>query len=345
MLVRAESEAALGDRITELLRFWGWEPGGEMARRVRGHRGDAALPRFGLPEAEYAELAASCTHIIHSAGTVRMNLSIEDARHSAVDSAHEILTLGRLLATNGRLRKIEYVSTVGVAGKRVGNLPEAWLDELPAFHNTYEQAKAESEALVRDAVLKERLPVTVHRPSMVIGDSRTGRIIHFQIFYFLCEFLSGRRTMGLYPDFGEVRLDTIPVDCVAEAIVAASRDPDTAGKIFHLSSGPEMAPRLEDVKTTVRKVFADRGISVPRGIDMPIKWYAGLARVLARMAPPQQRKVLATLPIYLDYLADRQGFDNRAFLAWQERRERPLPRWQDYLPLVLGYYVTNYYAK
>ncbi|MDO9467756.1 MAG: SDR family oxidoreductase [Thiobacillus sp.] len=343
LLLRAESDAALAQRLERLLEFWGWTDAPDKRSRLKALRGDAAVPAFGLDDGRYTELVAECSHLIHSAGTVRMNLSIEDARRSAVGSAQATVDFARRIAAAGRLRKFDYVSTVGVAGKRPGALPEIWMDEPREFHNTYEQAKAEAEEIVRHAIVNEGLPVTVHRPSMVIGDARDGRIIHFQIFYFICEFLSGRKTLGLYPDFGEVRLDVIPANWVAEAIVAASRDPETAGRIFHLCSGPEQAPRLEELKAVVRAAFKAHGMRVPTGIRLPRGAFAALARLAARLAPASRRKALATLPIYLDYLADRQGFDNTAYTGWLASRGLRLPRAADYLPGVLGYYMDTRY--
>lgn len=341
LLIRADSDSALAGRIEKLLRFWGCEDNDDQIRRIHGLRGDAGLPRFGLDDAAYDDLAGRCTHIIHCAGTVRMNLALDQARRSAVGSAEQILDLARRIAQAGRLAKVDFVSTVGIAGKRSGTLPEAWLEEMPAFHNTYEQAKAEAEVIVRRAIEQELLPITVHRPSMVIGDSRDGHVIHFQIFYFICEFLSGRKTAGLFPDFADIQIDIIPADTVATAIVTASRDPATAGRIFHLCSGPALAPLVEDVKVAVRKAFAQRGLKVPPGINLPIRWFAALARVAVRLAPQRQRKVLATLPIYLDYLADRQSFGNPAFVAWFASHGCRLPLWQDYLSQVLDCYLTQ----
>lgn len=343
LLLRAESDAALAQRMETLAGYWGWAASSGQRARVKAYRGDAAVANFNLPDGQYAELAGACTHLIHSAGTVRMNLSIEDARRSAVGSAQATVDFARRLAAAGRLRKFDYVSTVGVAGKRPGALPEIWMDEPREFHNTYEQAKAEAEEIVRCAIVDEGLPITVHRPSMVIGDARDGRIIHFQIFYFICEFLSGRKTLGLYPDFGEVGLDVIPADWVAEAIVAASRDPQTAGRIFHLCSGPKQAPRLEALKAAVRTAFTAHGMRVPPGIRLPRGVFAALARMAARLAPASQRKALSTLPIYLDYLADRQGFDNTAYTGWLDSRGLRLPLAADYLPRVLGYYLEKRY--
>lgn len=345
LLVRAESASALDRRRRELLAYWGWENDPAKTARLRFLRGDATEEGFGLDPPDFDDLAARCTHVIHCAGAVRMNLDLADARRSAVGSAREIIGLARLAAASGRLKKVDFVSTVGVAGKRPGTLEESWLQAMPEFHNTYEQAKAEAEVLVRKAVEDEKLPITVHRPSMVIGDSRDGRVIHFQIFYFLCEFLSGRRTLGLYPGFGETRLDIIPSDTVATAIVAAGRDPATRGRIFHLCSGPVLAPRLEDVKATVRRAYSRHGLFVPPGLTMPSAWYGRLAAAGAHLAPARHRKAMATLPIYLNYLADRQAFGNPRFADWFAALGHAIPRWQDYLDRILDRYLADKYRR
>ncbi|MBS0173235.1 MAG: SDR family oxidoreductase, partial [Nitrospira sp.] len=345
VLLRADSPEHLLMRLEELCRFWELAPDAEARRRIQPLRGDATLERFGLSAAEYAILTADTTHIIHCAASVRMNDPLEHARRSAVGSAEAILALARELARRGSLHKLEFVSTVGIAGKRPGILPETWIDEPRAFHNTYEQTKAEAEVLIRDAVEREHLPITVHRPSMVIGDSRDGRIIHFQIFYYICEILSGRRTVGLYPDFGEVRLDIIPVDWVADAIVTASRSPATAGRILHLCSGPQCSPRLKDLTTNVRKAFRAHGLRVPPAITIPRAWFAALPRIATILASDKQRRKLSTLPIYMDYLADRQGFGNVLYVEWLKARGLELPATTAFLQAILARYLEERHGE
>ena len=341
LLIRADSATALAGRLKTLIDYWGWQDDQARCNRVHGVAGDSTKPAFGLEPDAFERLAGCCTHIIHCAGTVRMNLALEDARQSAVGSAEQILALARSMRKAGVLAKIDFVSTVGVAGRRPGTLPEEWLDRPPAFHNTYEQAKAEAEVLVRAALEDERLPITVHRPSMVVGDSRDGRVIHFQIFYFLCEFLSGKQTLGLYPDFADFQLDLIPADVVAGAILAASQDPSTVGRIFHLCSGPALAPTIEEVKALVRQAFVRHHLPVPGARSIPLRWYAGLARLGCRLAPADRRAALSTLPTYLDYLGERQSFGNAAFSHWAATALGRLPRWQDYVPRVLDYYLAR----
>ena len=66
----------------------------------------------------------------------------------------------------------------------------------------FENAALTELMFVADELRKKQVPhgkVTLHRPSMVVGHAETGKVIHFQVFYHLCEFLSGRHTRGLIP--------------------------------------------------------------------------------------------------------------------------------------------------
>lgn len=343
LLIRASTASQLAERLERLYEFWNVsQENRDVGTRVEAVAGDTTLPQLGLSDADYRALCSSCTHIIHAAGLVRMNLPLEEARRSAVGSARNIVALARACVA---LQKVDVVSTVGVGERLQQAIPERWLTEPRAFHNTYEQAKADAEDYLSAQVAQAPLPLTVHRPSMVVGDSRDGRIISFQVFYYLCEFLSGRRTFGLYPDFGDARLDIVACDIVAEAIVGASADARTIGRIFHLCSGPKDALRIEALKHRLRQLLIDRGISVPVERVLPRRWYVKLASMAARVAPRSARKALSTLPIYLEYLADSQAFDDTAFRSWLASRGLHRPAPADYLDVVLDYYLRQRQAS
>jgi thioester reductase-like protein len=220
-----------------------------------------------------------------------MNLPLADARASAVNGARGILELARVAHRGGRLQKVEFVSTVGVGGKRGGILPERWIIEPRTFHNTYEEAKAEAEILVAQGVA-DGLPITVHRPSMVVGDSRTGASMRFQIFYHLVEFLSGRRTFGLFPALGNAHLDIVPVDYVAAAVTWSAGQAATIGRVLHLCTGPRASPALRDLQVTVRRAFIAAGKPVPRRIFLPPRLLRSLLPVVAAALPAPGRRAL-----------------------------------------------------
>lgn len=313
VLIRPKKGSDLAARFAELLAFWDAHypeeraASGGFTTRVRPVAGEITEAALGLSAADRERLAADCTHIVHCAASVRMNLPLAEARQTALFPVASVIELGRQCR---QLRKVEFVSTVGVGGRWRGPLPERWITGPREFHNTYEASKAEAEDLVHREV-DAGFPATIHRPSMVVGDARSGAVIHFQIFYFICEFLSGMRTFGVYPRLGEATLDIVPNDYVAAAIVAASREPATAGSIFHLCSGPARAVRLVDLRERVREIFRAGGLMgwTPK-LDFSRETFMAIMRGIARLLPERERRAVGTLPIYLDYLSGIQQFGN-----------------------------------
>ena len=338
LLTRGRSDEEVRERLRALGRFWNL-PNAQVAARVEAVRGDTSLPRFGLDPTRFAQIAAECTRIIHCAALVRMNLPLVQARASAVGAAENVLELARSSRREGLLEKVEFLSTVGVGGTRPGVLPERWITEPRGYHNTYEQAKAEAEVLVAGGVA-EGLPITVHRPSMIVGDSRTGEAMRFQIFYHLVEFLSGRRTFGFFPAFGQTKLDIIPVDYVANAVVWSSERKDTVGLILHLCTGPEESLRLDDLQLRVCASFVAANIHVPKRVSVPPRILRMALPVIAALLPGASRRALATLPVFLAYLSGNEGFANIETRAILAAAGITLPRVDAYLGRVLNTYIN-----
>ena len=338
LLLRARSDDDLASRLEELFSFWRIPVADRDDRsRVTAWRGDVTLPQLGLDVAAYRSLASECTHLIHSAGNVRMNLPIDEARHSSVDSARHMIELAKRCP---RLEKIEFVSTVGVGGRTPGAVPEDWLTTMRSFHNSYEQAKAEAEDVIR-AELERGLPLTVHRPSMVVGDGASGRIIHFQVFYHLCEFLCGRRTLGLAPDFGAARLDIVPADYVAKVIAWSSTNSASCGRVVHSCSGPELALALGPLREVVRRAFGAAGDRLPPVITLPSGVFRALLAGVGLFMPGATRRAIKTLPVFLDYLATEQTFANHRTQALLATAGLAVPPPSSYLDKVLKYYLEN----
>lgn len=313
LLIRAKSPEHLRQRLEELIEFWELDTtqADDARQRITLLQGDTDQPRFGLSEQAYGEIVESCTHIIHSAGVVRMNLPLDAARKHALGAVKNIVELARACQAAGVLKKVEYVSTIGVAGKMTGRIPEAWITETRAFHNTYEQSKAEAEVYLREQMHELSLPVTVHRPSMVVGHSETGKIIHFQIFYYICNFLSGRLTFGLLPHLGNAKLDIIPVDYVAKCIKTSSQRPDFSGLIFHLCSGVDQSLKLTELSRAVKKLANEHGFKTPHVIEVPLWTFNILVGFSNFFSTDKVRRAIKSFPFFLEYLKDNNQFENR----------------------------------
>ncbi len=337
LLVRASDEAALAQRLAQLLAHCGIAADSPQARRVQALRGDISLPHFGLSAQQDAALAERSSHLIHCAASVKLTMSADEASATAVTPTRSVLALARRCASAGVLRKVDLVSTVGVWGRTPGHMPERRLPEVRDFHNTYEAAKAEAERVVWAEA--EGLPLTVHRPSMVVGETGSGRVMHFQVFYHLCEFLSGARTFGIMPKLGNTRLDTVPVDWVADAIVWASKHPHTAGQIFHLCSGPDGALPLAPLQTRVRSLWQARGRPLPRLRTIDRGLLRRLIPVIGALTGASARRALRGLSPVLDYLDEDQGFTNTQTIAALADAGLPVPPIESYLDAVLGHYL------
>jgi thioester reductase-like protein len=339
LLVRAKRGRAVSERLEELAHFWGWRNDDPRWSKVNVIEGDAALPRFGVSEAHYAELARSTTHIVHCAGVVKMTLPLEEARAHAVVPAQAVIELADRNRVAGVLEKIEIVSTVGVGGRSPGLIPERPMPEVDSFHNTYEAAKAEAERVL--FARWHDLPITVHRPSMVVGESTTGRIIHFQVFYHLCEFLSGRRTSGMMPSLEGATLDVIPVDYVARAIYWSSNNPAATGKVLHLCSGPQGAVPLSDLVERIRVRAARAGMHLPRVRYLPLALFRAAVPALRLFAPTHVKRALGNLDLFLAYLEELQTFANADTRALLQPVGIRVPPAASYLDTVLDYYQQH----
>jgi long-chain acyl-CoA synthetase len=113
---------------------------------------------------------------------------------------------------------------------------ETELDEGQDFSNSYERSKLAAETRVQRC--GARLPVTVYRPSIVVGDSATGATPHFRGLYQIMR-ASYAGMLPFIPAHPEYRPDVVPVDFVARAMVEIAAAPDSEGRTFHLTAGRE----------------------------------------------------------------------------------------------------------
>lgn len=341
LIVRAKSTDHLQQRMASLFEFWDWNTSDlSLGGRLHAYRGDVCRPKLGLNDADHSQLIREVSHVIHSAGTVKLNRTIEQARKSAVGAAERIVAFCRSCQSSGRFSKLDYVSTVGVAGCLPGLVPEEPLTQPRTFHNTYEQAKAEAETYLWDEMSND-LPTTIHRPSMVVGDSRTGKVIHFQVFYHLSEFLAGRRTLGVVPDTGDAALDIIPSDYVAQAIQLASNEEDAVGRVFHLCSGPDDMVNLMELGRAAHSACLDHGKRPRKLRCISLPKFQKLFTVAKLTTTGRTRRLLHTLPAFLAYLAERQQFSNSATKSWLMSHGIDTPAHRTCLPTMLAYYLQH----
>ena len=102
-----------------------------------------------------------------------------------VDGTGNVLDL---CAPREQLERLNYVSTAYVAGDRTGVVYEHELVLGQGFKNHYESTKFQAELWVHQTM--DRVPTTVHRPAIVVGDSHTGETQKFDGPYYLLRTIS-----------------------------------------------------------------------------------------------------------------------------------------------------------
>jgi long-chain acyl-CoA synthetase len=266
---------------------------------LRTVAGDLTAPGLGAPPGAFDGV----TEIVHCAASVSWDLSLADARAINVEGTRRVLELAAALPG---LRRHVHVSTAYVAGRFEGRFGEDDLWRGQAFRNTYEQSKAEAEQLVHDA----GLPSVVVRPSIVMGDSVTGFTPVFNVLYWPLRAYA-RGLLPAIPASSDARVDIVPVDYVADAIVEALRS---------------------DVGGVLNLVAADDAPTVERLAGLAA---AALGRERPRLGAPDGA-LAARSPeaaAYLEYFDMRVVFD----AARAHAVLGPPPRLEDYFPTLMAY--------
>ena len=193
--------------------------------------GDPSAMHLGLSTSEYRELTAGVTDVFHVAEQSALASPREEMRRVNLTGTQAMLELALDCRS---LRRFTHVSTVFVSGDRVGVVAEDELACGQAFRNAYEESKFEAELLVRRAM--GQIPATVLRPSIVVGDTKTGEIDRFEGPYALAILLvtSPLQVPVPLPGDGVAPLNAVPIDYVVDASAAIHKDARGVGRTFHI---------------------------------------------------------------------------------------------------------------
>jgi long-chain acyl-CoA synthetase len=190
--------------------------GKDAQQRLDSAVGPGAHALTGDLTSQVPTLPDHVTRVLHCAANVSFTEELSAARAINVEGTRRLLAAAQRLP---HLERLVHVSTAYVAGTTDGAFNETDGDIGQAFRNTYEQSKLEAEQVV----VASGLPATIVRPSIVVGDSRTGWTRSFNVLYPpLRAFARGLVTEVPADPAGIV--DIVPVDHVADVIEAAMQE-------------------------------------------------------------------------------------------------------------------------
>lgn len=243
VLARPAKTTSARQRVEASLVQWEAQIGRILPRPVV-LEGDLSQPDLNLTASDVRWITRHCTAVVHNAAS----LAFFGADRRCEPWLSNVEGTRRLLELCGRccIRQLHYVSTAYVCGLRKGRILETEFDVGQEMGNDYERSKLEAEKLIRGAGLET--PPTIYRPSIIVGDSRTGRTSAFHGFYAMVKLghtLASRMVRGsidaawmieAFGKSGREGKNFVPVDWVSAVITDLLTRPKHHGKTYHLTA-------------------------------------------------------------------------------------------------------------
>ena len=243
------------------------EETGADAGNFRTIAGDITKKDLDMSFDELSSVRAETTTVFHLAAIYDLAVRHEIAQRVNVEGTRNVNGFARTIA---RLRRYHYVSTCYVAGKRQGVIYENELEHTAGFRNHYEETKYAAELEVE--ALKAELPITIHRPSVVCGDTHTGETAKYDGIYYLIHYLrrwpSGLTLLNI--GNREVCLNLVPIDFVIEAMVTLARDDRAIGATVQLADPAPLTTHelFDEISKAIKG--RDSLATVPAGVVYPV---------------------------------------------------------------------------
>jgi NAD(P)-dependent dehydrogenase (short-subunit alcohol dehydrogenase family) len=221
VLVREDSR----DKLDALIARW------PDAERVKPVVGDLQQRNLGHDDAWVEEHRGRIEHVFHLAAIYDMTAADELNERLNVGGTRHAVELANALEAG----HLHHMSSVAITGEFKGLFREDMFDEGQKLPSAYHRTKYESERVVRE---QATVPWRVYRPSIVIGDSRTGEMDKIDGPYYFFKLIQKTRSVLpqwfplVGPELGWTNI--VPVDFVARATDHIAHVPDLDGQAFHL---------------------------------------------------------------------------------------------------------------
>jgi len=288
-----------------------------LQTKIRIFRGDLTAPGFGLTQDDYDRLVHTTDSVIHCAASLNRK-SEKSCLNVNLRGTLEVIQLARHTHHYHGLRRFSNVSTVAVAGKRSNEVvtEDLSIDWGRSDYDPYARTKKFCEHMVRQ--LLSEVPITIFRPSIVLGDSRYAQTTQFDMVESFV-FLAGLPALPFRPTD---RIDIVNVDFVADAISTLHQKENPAHDTYHLSSGTD-SQTFEEITTALAAARGKRG---PIFLPMTEKPFSAIVNTLANNHGPIGHGA-ALMKVFLPYLVWNTVFDNTRAVAEMGRKPVPFSKY------------------
>ena len=284
-----------------------------LQTRIRIFPGDITTSQFGLNRDDYDRLIHTTDSVIHCAASLNRK-SEKSCLNVNLRGTLEVIQLARRSHYYHGLRRFSNVSTVAVAGKRQDEVvtEDHSIQWDRSDYDPYARTKKFCEHMVRE--LLPEIPITIFRPSIVLGDSRYADTTQFDMVKAFV-FLAGLKALPFRP---ADKIDIVNVDFVAEAIATLHQNAEPRHDTYHLSSGTGSQTFRE---LTVALAAAQQQ-RPPVFLPFLEKPFAGTVNTLANRKGALGHGA-ALMKVFMPYLVWNTVFDNTRVTA--ELGKNPIP--------------------
>ena len=293
-----------------------------LQTRIRVYRGDLTDAQFGLGRDDYDRLIHTTDSIIHCAASLNRK-SEKSCLNVNLRGTLEVAQLARRSHYYHGLQRFSNVSTVAVAGKRNHEIvaEDRSIEWERSDYDPYARTKKFCEHMVRE--LLPDVPLTIFRPSIVLGDSRFPETTQFDMVRSFV-FLAGLPVLPFRPDD---KIDIVNVDFVADAISTLHMKANPLHDTYHLSSG-NGSQTFRELTTALSDAQAKRS---PMFVPLLEKPFSSIVNTLANRKGPIGHGA-ALMKVFLPYLMWNTVFDNTRVTS--ELGRKPVPFSQYSFPLL-----------
>jgi NAD(P)-dependent dehydrogenase (short-subunit alcohol dehydrogenase family) len=321
VLVRRGSKKKLDALIKRL---------GTHAGQIIPITGDLTRPMLGVSAAKRSELEGQVQHVYHLAAVYDLMADAEQQLAVNVDGTRHAVRFAEKI----KARRFHHVSSIAAAGLYPGIFREDMFEEAQNLDNPYFRSKHEAEAVVRREC---SIPWRVYRPGIVVGHSETGEIDKIDGPYYFFKLIQKMRRMlpAWMPTLGLEggRINIVPVDFVARALVHIGHKGGLDGQCFHLTD-----PKPERIGR-VLNLFAEAAHAPQMTMRVDARLFNYVPSAVKqglRMLPPVKRisnqvmKDLGLPPDIMSYINYPTRFDCTEAQRALKGSGIEVPRLEDY---------------
>lgn len=244
--------------------------------------GDVTRPKLGQSDDIIDKWKGKVDEVCHCAAVLHFRDTYETLTEAInINGTINVINLTNKLG----VKRYHHISTAYVSGKAPGKVYEYQDTHGYDFRNPYERTKYDAEQIVKQKTEKYGLETTIYRPSVIVGDTKTGKTLSFTGFYNIAKIFNlikklmiryinqepeKMKKAGIFLDGDTLTLplkfpcrsgstvNIVPIDYVVDTIIKLADTPKSIGQLYHITN--PHPPKIVDLMNGGAKLMNLEGI-------------------------------------------------------------------------------------